>query len=77
MKTNESKIKPASTLLGILVLLAVVAIIPHAFAAWPGVGYTPADNPHGPLQMYAWAALGGVAGVMTGVGVYTAVKRHR
>ncbi|MDE1765052.1 MAG: hypothetical protein KGI27_02135 [Thaumarchaeota archaeon] len=73
MKTGEStKTRQTSMLLGALVLLAVVTILPHAFAQ---VSYTNADNPHGPLQMYGWTTGMAVAAALTGVGIWTTIKR--
>ena len=73
MKTaRQFKLKQASTLFGVLILLAVVTILPHAFA----ITYTDADNPAGPLQGLGWAAGLAVAGVLSGVGVWTAVRRR-
>ena len=70
---SSSKFKQTSALLGILVLLAVVTILPSAFAQ---VAYTDADNPSGPLQGSAWAAGMATAGVMSGIGIWSAVKRR-
>lgn len=71
---NTSKVKQARMLLGVLVLLAVVTIVPQAFAQ---VSYTNSDNPHGPLEFVTWGAGMGVAGIMVGFGVYTAIRGHR
>jgi hypothetical protein len=77
MKTLvDSRSRPTSILFGILILTIVVAIAPHAFAQ---LSYTPADDPHGPLQPAGWITGLAVAGVLSGVGVFTAVqygKRH-
>ena len=37
--------------------------------------YTDADNPHGPQAIYGWSAMVAAAGVMSGVGVFTAIKK--
>ncbi|WP_157927314.1 hypothetical protein [Candidatus Nitrosotalea okcheonensis] len=71
MNTPIDKLKPTSALLGVLVLLAIVTIFPHAFAQ---LSYTDANNPHGPLQPVTWAAGLVVVGVVAGVGVFTTVK---
>ncbi|MHB8546346.1 MAG: hypothetical protein ACYDAJ_06230 [Nitrosotalea sp.] len=63
--------KPTSALLGILVLLAIVTIFPHAFAQ---SSYTDANNPHGPLEPVTWTVGLVVVGVVSGVGVLTTVK---
>jgi len=73
MKTLVSKTKPLSALLGLLALIVVFTIAPHAFAQSPTV----ADDPHGPLESVAWIAAISVAGVMSGVGVLTTVKRGK
>jgi len=67
---KDSKLKSACTLLGVLGLLVIVGIFPHAFA----ITYTDADNPAGPLQMMGWAAGFAVAGVLSGVGIWTSVR---
>jgi hypothetical protein len=73
MTLGNSKLNPSSMLLGVLVLLSVVVILPHAFAQ---VTYTDSDNPHGPLQIYGWTVGMAVAGALTGVGVWTTIKRR-
>ena len=40
------------------------------------VGYTDTDNPVGPLQSVAWGVGLAVMGIMTGVGVWSAVRKH-
>lgn len=71
--SRDLKVKPASALLGVLVLLAIVTIFPHAFAQ---SSYTSANNPHGPLEPIAWTAGLAVAGVLAGAGIWTTV-RHK
>ncbi len=39
------------------------------------VTYTDTDNPAGPLQMSGWVIGMGVAGALTGVGVWSAIRR--
>jgi len=41
-----------------------------------GVTYNDSDNPYGPLSGMAWAAGLAIAGVMSGIGVWAAVKRR-
>ncbi len=64
--------KQAKTVLGFLVLVAIVAVVPHVFA----ITYTDADNPSGPLQGAGWATGLAIAAVLSGIGVWTAVRRH-
>ena len=40
------------------------------------LGYSDSDNPTGPLQMAGWGAGMGVAAVLTGVGVWSSVRRR-
>lgn len=40
------------------------------------VVYNDSDNPYGPLQSVGWAAGMAVVGIMSGVGVWTAVRRR-
>jgi hypothetical protein len=106
MKTSSDKSKQMAVL-GVLALVAIVAVAPHAFAqqgpsssgqgqqngialgssynapagtpstsSGPGIAYTDADNPAGPLQGMGWAAGMVIAGVLSGVGVWTAVRKH-
>ncbi len=70
---KDAKIKPSGALLGLVALFVAVTILPHAFAQ---VSYTDVDNPIGPLQVYGWATGMAVAGVLSGVGVWSAVRRH-
>ncbi len=71
MNKLDSKTKPTSAILGLLVLLAIVAIFPHAFAQ---VSYTDANNPHGPLQIEGWIVGMGTAAALSGVGIWTTIK---
>ncbi len=41
-----------------------------------GEQYTDSDNPYGPLQMIGWGGGLVVAGILTGIGVWTAVRRR-
>jgi plastocyanin len=41
-----------------------------------GVTYNDSDNPYGPLQGMAWAAGLAIAGVMAGIGAWTAARKH-
>ncbi len=63
----------ASVLLGMVALAAITVLVPHAFAQ---VQYTDADNPVGPLQMMGWAAGIATLGAMSGVGIWSAVRRR-
>lgn len=62
----------AGVLLGMVALAAIAALVPHAFAQ---VTYTTADNPTGPMQMAGWAVGIAALGAMSGVGVWSAVRR--
>ncbi|MGI0073442.1 MAG: hypothetical protein ACREA3_06495 [Nitrosotalea sp.] len=69
----SDKSKPIGVLLGVLAIIVVATIAPHAFA----ITYTDANNPHGPMAMVGWAAAMSVAGVMSGVGIFTAIRRSK
>jgi uncharacterized membrane-anchored protein YitT (DUF2179 family) len=71
MKTLADKTKSMTTLFGMMSLIVVFTLIPHAFAL------TTADDPHGPLESTAWIAAMAVAGVMSGVGILTTIKRGK
>jgi len=108
MKSLSDKAKPMAVL-GILALVAIVAVAPNAFAQQTpsssgqgqqngiplgssynaqtgttqssgtsagGVTYNDSDNPYGPLSGMAWAAGLAIAGVMSGIGAWTAVRKH-
>ena len=104
MKQNI-KSKQTSTILGLLALVAIVNLAPHAFAqqnpagqgqqngvplggpyssngvapATSGGGsisYTDADNPYGPMSTLGWAGGLVTAGVLSGIGVWSAVRKH-
>ena len=68
MKTLANKTKSLSPLLGLLALVVVFTIAPHAFAL------TTADDPHGPMESTAWIAAVSVAGIMSSVGFLTTVR---
>ncbi len=75
MKTQVSeRTKSISIIFSVLALAAVGAIAPHAFAQ---VSYTASDDPHGALQPIGWMAGMAVAGIMAGIGVFTAIRRGR
>jgi len=108
MKTLSDKAKPMAVL-GVLALVAIVAVAPNAFAQQTpsssgqgqqngiplgssynaqggtqssgtsipaGVTYNDSDNPYGPLSGMAWGAGLAIAGVMSGIGAWTAVRKH-
>jgi len=68
MKTLADKTKSMTALFGMLSLIVVFTIAPHAFAL------TTADDPHGPLESITWTAAMAVAGVMSGIGILTTIK---
>jgi len=37
--------------------------------------YTSADDPHGPMQIYAWGAGMAIVGIMAGAGIFTTVRK--
>lgn len=90
MNTMNVKSKEASILLGVMATVAFVTLAPHAFAqSVTGtdqsttstdqsnpIGYTDQDSPYGPLQMPAWGAGLAIAAVMSGIGVWSAVRRR-
>ena len=71
MKKLDDKTKSMATLFGMLSLIVVFTIAPPAFAL------TTADDPHGPLESTAWTAAIAVAGVMSGIGILTTIKRGK
>ena len=92
MKTLSEKAKPIA-ILGVLVLVAIVTVAPHAFAqqgpSSSGQGQQsgiPLGAPYGnqpntpgyvdPNAAYTWALGLGIAGVMSGIGAWTAVRKH-
>lgn len=74
---RDSKLKPASMLVGVLLMVAIVAIVPPVFAQQSNpLQYTDSNNPAGPLQPMGWAVGLATAGVLSGVGVWTAIRRR-
>lgn len=67
-----NKTKSMNILFGVLALIAVITIAPHAFAQ-----LSSADDPHGPLEGFAWAVGMGTAGAMSGFGVWTVIRRNK
>jgi len=49
---------------------------PPPSATSGGISYTDADNPHGPLQSIGWGAGFAIVGIMSGIGVWSAVRKH-
>lgn len=75
--------KQTGTILAVLTLVAITTIAPHAFAQQNGIplgqsyGSNPVPQPASmDAAMAAWAAMIAIVGVMSGVGVYTAVRKH-
>lgn len=66
--------KQTTTILGLLVFLAVIAITPSVHAQ--GVTYTDSDDPHGSLQFIAWGVGMGTAGAAIGFGIVAMRRRH-
>jgi len=92
MKTLSNKAKPMAVL-GVLALVAIVTLTPHAFAQQGpsssgqgqqngiplGASYGNQPNTPGyadPNAVYGWSAGLAVAAVMSGVGIFTAVRKH-
>ncbi|MDE1861661.1 MAG: hypothetical protein KGI33_01985 [Thaumarchaeota archaeon] len=84
MKIKPARVHGAGIMLGILALAAVSTFAPHAFAQQDqqyakinsALGITPQDDPHGPLQMPAWAAGLAIAAAMSGIGAWSAIRGH-
>jgi len=88
MKTSKLQVRPIIAILGILTFASVVAISPHAFAQQnpAGVGQQngiPLGAPYGqpnapgyvdPNAVYGWSSGLAVAAVLSGVGIWTAVR---
>jgi len=89
MKTSRLKVKPIVAVLSVLAFAAVIAISPHAFAQQPFQGGQGQQNgiplgaPYGqpntpgyvdPNAVYGWSSGLAVAAVLSGVGIWTAVR---
>ena len=77
--TITLKSKQTSAILGVLTLVAIVAFVPHAFAQQNGIALGPPYGSPGyvdPNAVYAWSAGIVVVAVMSGVGIWTAVRKH-
>lgn len=77
------KSKQTSAILGVLTLVAIATVAPHAFAQQNGIplGQSYGSNPVPPpatvdATMAGWATMLAVVGVTSGIGVYTAVRKH-
>ena len=82
------KSKQTSAILGVLSLVAIVTLAPHAFAKQGpssagqgqqgGIPLGPPYNPQSvdPNAIYAWSAGLVVVAIMTGVGIWSAVRKH-
>ncbi len=82
--------KQTSAILSVLTLVAIAAIAPHAFAqdqsgqgqqSGISLGSSYGSNPvPAPATMDAtmagWAAMLVIVGITSGIGVYTAVRKH-
>ncbi|MEO9276564.1 MAG: hypothetical protein ABI340_02115 [Nitrososphaera sp.] len=63
--------RPIHLLCGLLALISVV-MLPSAFAQ---VTYADSNNPAGPLMMPGWAVGMASAGVATGIGIWSIVRK--
>ncbi len=63
--------KPIYVMCTVLVLIAVV-MTPSVFAQ---TSYTDSNNPAGPLMMPAWAVGMATAGAVSGVGIWSIVRK--
>ena len=73
------KSKQTSAILGVLALVAIVTFSPHAFAQQNGVPLGPPYGSPGyvdPNAVYAWSAGIAIVGIMSGVGIWSAVQKH-
>ena len=82
------KSKQTGILLSILTFVAVATVFPHALAQGPSSsgqgqqGGIPLGSPYGqqsnpdPNVVYAWSAGIAVAAIMSGIGVWTAVRKQ-
>jgi hypothetical protein len=91
MKTLSEKTKPMA-ILGVLALVAIVTIAPHAFAQQGPSSYgqgqqggIPLGSSYGqpntpgyvdPNAASGWSVGLAAAAVMSGIGVWTAVRKH-
>lgn len=59
-------------------LLAIVIVAIGLGPTLSSVAFalTEADDPHGPMEIYAWGAGIAVAGVMAGAGIFTTVRKR-
>jgi hypothetical protein len=82
MKTLSDKAKPMAVL-GVLALVAIVTMAPHALAQQNGIPLGPPygtggqqPSTTGSDSAVGWSAGMAVMAVMTGVGVWSAVRKH-
>jgi hypothetical protein len=69
------KVVTCKTLL-LAIGLFVIGISPIFSGIAFAITYTDADNPSGPLQVTGWVAGLAVAAALSGMGVWTAVRRR-
>ena len=92
MKTIQIKSKQTSILLGVIAMVAIVTLSPHAFAQQNSAGQgqqggiplgssygsnsLPPSVPTPQDSVMGWAAGITIASVMSGIGAWTAVRKH-
>ena len=57
------------------IMIFVIGICPTFSGAAFAQTYTDADNPHGPLPIYAWVSGAIIVGIVTGGGIVTIVRK--
>lgn len=73
VKENMSKANYKIWLLAIVIF--VIGFAPTLSDIAFAQTYTDADNPHGPMQVYAWSGMAAVAAIMSGVGIMTIFRK--
>lgn len=75
--TLESK--QSSVILGVLALVVIVTFAPHVFAQQNGIPLGPPYGSPGyvdPNAVYGWSAGIAIAACMSGVGIWSAIRKH-
>ena len=73
------KSKQTSAILGVLALIVIVALSPHASAQQSGISLGPpygSPQPADQNAIFAWSAGIAIIVVMSGIGVWSAVRKH-
>lgn len=76
VNVKENMYKKANYNIWLLaIVIFVMGLAPTLSGAAFAQTYTDADNPHGPMQVYAWGGMAAITAIMSGAGIVTIFRK--